>query len=131
MALPSYATVSGTLTWSGGESFDGFVLLAVVPPTGYTEVRLNGVQPAQRVPLRLKVPIKDGAFEATAKIPYTTAYDPPNCKYAAWLFDSTNRQIAAPGSSSDFFTVTSSTWSPTFSTPSLPTASTTVPTLDT
>lgn len=135
-ALPQSATLdqSVTVSWSNGDTFNGFMLVGLVVPstggTAWAELDLGGQAPGERIPLWTKVPIVDGKFDSTVGILYNAAIAPPNTKYAAWYYDqSTNppRQIAGP---SDLFTVTSTPLTPPSLTLTVPTAGVTPPTPD-
>jgi hypothetical protein len=135
-ALPQSATLdqSVTVSWSNGDTFNGFLLVGLVVPstggTAWAELDLGGQAPGERIPLWTKVPIVSGKFDSTVGILYNSAIAPPNTKYAVWYYDqSTNppRQIAGP---STLFTVTSTPLTPPSLTLTVPTAGVTPPTPD-
>ncbi len=117
-----------TIQWSGGRAFDGSVLLLMaLPSTGgatWTRVSLKDLKPKLRIPTRIKVPIVSGAYDANTRIWRTDSIQPPNVKYAAFFYDSTDRLIAYD---SALFTVTESPYTLTPPTLTDPTATVDVP----
>jgi len=68
-----------------------------LPSTGgaqWTKVCLKDCRPKLRVPVRVKVPIREGLYESETKIWRTDSLVPPNVKYSAFFYDDTDRLIA-------------------------------------
>jgi hypothetical protein len=123
------ATLTGSPAWSNGSPFNGYVLLITVMPgaTSFPHAYTTSGQKV-RLPDRIKVPVVNGVFNQQTKIPYNAALEPPNTKYAAFWYDLRDVQQALPGSSADFFSVTTATHAITIPTLTAPSAGTTVPT---
>ena len=100
MAEPRKAQLTGTVSWSNGEAFSGFVLIGIALPSSgdysYARVSLQNQYPPQRLPLWYRIPIVGGQYDSSARIYYTEDIEPPNTRYAAWFYDVHNRQIAGP-----------------------------------
>lgn len=108
---------AATVTWSDGTPFDGYVLLSVVPPSGYSQQGKSSFFPIQKLPGAIKVPIRNGVINNTTKIPWTNAYDPPGCAYLATWYDPFDNVISGPIGP---FTVTADPYTvsvPTLTTP--------------
>jgi len=130
MAAESAQLIStNTIKWSGGRNFDGWVLLLMAMPkvdgVAWTRISLKDKRPKLRVPTRVRVPIRDGVYDATTEIWQTTSLVPPQVKYAAFFYDDNNVLIATK---SALFVVETDPY--TLDPPSLPdpTAETNVPT---
>jgi len=115
MALPRQGKFSQTptLAWSTGETFEGYLLAVLVPPTvggvNYANISVKGFQPQQRVPNFARVPIKAGKYHTEAALFYNEDLSPPNTRYVAYWYDSTDRQINGPSAQ---FTVTTDPFTP-------------------
>lgn len=98
MAQKAQLTSAGNIVWSGGDLFNGYVLLIAAPPSSggssWTRVALKNSRPALCVPLRYRVPIREGQYVPDAQIWRTDALVPPNVRYCAFFYDSTDRLIA-------------------------------------
>jgi len=99
MAAESAQLIStNTIKWSGGRNFDGWVLLLMAMPkvdgVAWTRISLKDKRPKLRVPTRVRVPIRDGVYDATTEIWQTTSLVPPQVKYAAFFYDDNNVLIA-------------------------------------
>ena len=74
-------TVS-TIQWSGGEDFDGFLLLiAALPDLGsgsYPQAALAGQPEKVRIPTHYKIPIQAGVLDDDAKVLYNAKIAPPS-----------------------------------------------------
>ena len=125
MAYPLVATLAGTVKYNDGVTlFDGWVLLLMAYPTGYTYATVANQLYPQRVADRLLVRIQQGVYDQSVRVYYTTSLDPPNCKYVGYFYDSNNASLGNTG----LFSVTSSPI--TLSVPSMtvPVAPVSVPT---
>ena len=131
MAEPRKASLTGTVSWSSGELFTGFVLIGFALPSSvdytYTRVALQNVYPPQRLPLWYRIPITNGQYDSTARIYWNIDVEPPNTKYAAWFYDVHNQKIAGPTA---LFTISTDSYTITVPTLTVPTASSTAPTPD-
>jgi peptidoglycan hydrolase-like protein with peptidoglycan-binding domain len=98
MAQKAQLTSASNIVWSGGDLFNGYVLLiAALPSSGggsWSRVALRNTRPALCVPLRYRVPIREGQYVPDAQIWRTDALVPPNVRYSAFFYDSTDRLIA-------------------------------------
>jgi hypothetical protein len=124
------ATLSGTVNWSDGTPFNGWALLLLVPPDGYSQMFLADIWPRVRLPLRLAVPITNGAFNQNCKVWYNADLEPPNSKWVIYWLDYTGTTIASPASMSDAFTVSTETHNVTPPTLTAPTAEASLPPAD-
>lgn len=131
MAAPRIAKISGTFSWSNGDLFNGFLVLALVFPTSggaaWPEITVEPNQSRQRIPVWITIPIKDGVANQQCGVFYNADIDPPNTKYASYYYDTSLKSVASPSSSSDFFTVSADPTTPTTYTLTVPTAGTAVP----
>jgi hypothetical protein len=100
MVQHAQLTCSSNIAWSGGDLFNGYVLLiAALPSTGgvaWTRLALGDSRPLARVPMRYRVPIRAGQYAADSRVWRTDALVPPSVRYSAFFYDSTDRLIA-PG----------------------------------
>ena len=131
MPSPQVAKLAGTILWSDGSLFQGFAVIGLVLPQSgsvdWPELTIEPNSPRQRIPLWSTIPIKDGVFNQALGLWFNTDINPPNSKYAIWLYDASNKQVVAPGSSADFFTVTTDPHTIVVVAPTVPSASTVVP----
>lgn len=118
------ATLSGTVTWSNGSPFDGYVLIGTVLPSGYSYASLSGDYPEPHLPLFTVVPISAGAFNQLARIYFNADLEPPNCRYGAYWYDTQNTLLSGP---SAIFDVTSDPYPILIPTLTAPAAGSTVP----
>jgi len=100
MAAPGKATLTcgDKIHWSGGQPFNGYVLLIMALPSvggaQWTRVCLKDSHPKVRVPTRVKVPIREGVYDPLTRIWRTDSLVPPNVRYSAFFYDDTDRLIA-------------------------------------
>jgi len=93
-------TYGSTIEWSGGTPFSGYVLLLMAMPgaTAYGNIFLRDCQPKTEVPRRVKIPIREGVYDTSAKIWRTDSLVPSTVKYCTFFYDDADRLIAAgPG----------------------------------
>lgn len=111
MSLPRTAKFDQTvsLVWSSGQLFDGYILVALDPPTGYARVALANFQPEMRLPLAARVPIKGGRYSDVASLYFNADLVPPNSKYTARWYDATDTLVAGPSAQ---FTVSTDPFTP-------------------
>ena len=106
-AIKSQLTSASTVLWSGGEPFNGYVLLLMALPnysgTVWTRVSLRDCKPKLRIPTRVKIPIREGVYDVDTRLWQTTSIIPPGVKYSSFFYDDTDRLIAV---GPDLFTVT-------------------------
>lgn len=131
MSTPRTAKLSGTIQWSDGSNFNGFGVVGLVFPTSggaaWPELSIEPNSPRQRIPQWAVIPIVDGAFNNQVGLWFNADIDPPNTKYAIFYYDSSNKLVGQPSSSSDFFQVTADPVAPPTYTLTVPTAGTSVP----
>jgi hypothetical protein len=125
MATPRTATLSGTPVWSNGNLFDGYVLLGIALPSGYSYACPIGSWPNAQVPTFTKVPITAGVFNASVMAYYNADLEPPNCRYAAHWYDAQDTLVSGP---SAIFDITASPHAITLPTLTAPSASITAAT---
>lgn len=133
MATPRISKAApATFVWSDGTVFNGFYLMALVPPVigGSDAARfaLNTYAPECRIPQWAVIPIKAGSLSQDVGILYNEDINPPGTKYAAYLYDVSKRMVDGPTSP---FIVNTTTFNPSFSAPTAPSTSGTTPTPDT
>lgn len=93
MANPSVATLAGTVKYSDGTTlFDGWVLLLMAYPTGYTFATVANQLYPQKLADRLQVRIQQGVYDTSAKVYYNASMEPPNTKYVAYFYDNAGVQ---------------------------------------
>lgn len=89
-----------TLNWSNGVHFNGFALLALIPPTdgtvSYTEGDFGLIDPTEPLPQFAQIPISDGLFNSALGLYYNADISPPNTTYNLSYYDTTGRLIAGP-----------------------------------
>ena len=96
--LPRIALFDGTTVykWSDGNNFNGFVLIALVYPVGYTQIMYGNFSPSLAVPQFMRVPIINGQANTACGIFLNADLVPDTTQYVAWYYDTTNTQIAGP-----------------------------------
>ena len=105
-------TYGSTIEWVGGVPFNGYVLLLMAMPgaTAYNSIFLRDCQPKTEVPRRVKIAIREGVYDTSAKIWRTDSLVPSTVKYCTFFYDDADRLIVAgPGLqtvTSDPFTLT-------------------------
>ena len=87
-------TTAATVAWSNGEPFDGYVLLQINLPSGYSQAMLEDDAPRLRVPLATPVKIRNGVVDQDTRAWFTNALVPPTTNYSAWWYDSNWRLIS-------------------------------------
>jgi len=132
--MPQSAKLNGVITWSDGSLFNGFAVIGLILPTSsgvaWPELTIEPNDLKQRLPLWSTIPIKDGSFNQALGLWFNTAINPPNSKYALWLYDLSGKQVLAPASSGDFFTVMTNPHTISVSSLTVPTAGTVIPNPD-
>lgn len=91
--MPSLPRVSSLLSspasivWSNGVSFDGYVVLTLSLPTGYTGHALkNSLQPLI-IPQKTKVPVTAGVIDTATRLFYNADVNPPGTQYTGAVYD--------------------------------------------
>jgi hypothetical protein len=114
--------LSGTVQWSDGVNFDGYVKVEVVFPTGWTNL-FKKTSPTGTTPVKLPewcvIPIEDGSFLQEVGLYYNSDMTPHNTKYQATYYDKTLTQV---GATTATFSVTSDTTTPPIPTLTAPVA---------
>lgn len=130
MAAPRTAKLSGTVTWSNGANFDGFIAIGVAVPTvsgvAYPTISMDATFPPLNLPLWTFVPVKDGAIDQNTKLFFNADLEPPGCRYAAYWYDVNYKRIFPAGSAS-LFDITVDPFSITVPTLAVPTTAVTAP----
>lgn len=98
-----YATVATSVnpvTWSSGTNFDGYVLILLAMPTGYStqSAFIQGQNPVMPIAKRWRFWISDGNIDQGSTIPYSVSIEPPNTAYAVYWYDLNDNLIAGPTS---------------------------------
>jgi hypothetical protein len=95
---PVQVTTADTISWSDGTPFNGYVALIGTLPeassASWTRIALRDTYPALRLPTRIKLPIREGVLDESARVYKTTSIVPPQVRYSAFWYDSTDRLIA-------------------------------------
>ncbi len=127
MAYPTVATLAGLVTYSNATPIDGYALILVAYPQTYTPTQIsiaNQLIP-QRIGDRIKVRIQQGQWDGSARIIFNSSLEPPNTKYACYFYDNDDVLL---GNVSTLFTVNTSPYTINWSTATIPTAPTVLPT---
>lgn len=125
MAYPLIATLTGTVKYSDAVTlFDGWVLLLLAYPTGYTSASVANQLIPQRVADRAKCRIQQGVYDQSCRIIYNSALEPPNTKYVAYFYDNNDTQLGVTA----LFTVGASPFTITVPSMTAPVATVVVPT---
>ena len=92
-------TTADPIAWSNGDLFQGVVVLETVLPDGYTELNLKPKSLTRYMPRplpkRYVLPIISGKLIQDF-IMGAESLDPPNVRFKATWYDTTNRAIAEP-----------------------------------
>src|SRR5581483_8580407 len=103
----SSLTSASTIAWQSGTPFNGWVLLIAVLPNisgaVYNKIGLRDSAPKMMIPTRIRVAIREGVLDSSAKVSQTSSLVPTNVVYSAWFYDDTNTLIAT---GSALFTLT-------------------------
>ena len=127
----SAITSAATIAWQSGTPFNGWLLLIISPPlissVAFNSVSLRDSSPKLKVPLRVRIAIREGVLDSNAKVFQSSSLVPTNAVYSSWWYDD-NGVLIAVGSS--LFTITTDPF--TISVPTLadPTTAVTPPTPD-
>ena len=96
MAMITQLVSTDTISWSGGQEFDGFVILTLNLPTGYDYAVLRTISPRLRVPAKTKIPVSTGVYDTNSSHVWRTDYlVPPGAYYTAAWYDSTGKLVAS------------------------------------
>lgn len=119
----SVITSAANITWAGGTLFNGWLLLIISPPTlsgaAFTTISLRDSSPKIKVPLRVRIAIREGVLDSNAKVFQSSSLVPTNAVYSAWFYDDNNRLIAT---GSSLFTITADPYTLTIPSLTDPTA---------
>jgi len=125
MSIPNSASLAGTVLYNDGITpFDGWVLLMLAYPTGYSFATVANQLIPQRLGDRVKVRIQKGVYDQSARVYFNSSLEPPGTKYAAFFYDNNDSQLGNTG----LFTVSTSPYTITVPSLALPTAASVVPT---
>src|SRR5687767_13137280 len=111
MPAPNIATISQTtINWSNDTPFNGYIVMVLAFPSGYTHATLANQNPTQRIGDHIKVKITNGIPDGTVRVPYTTSLLPPGCKWTFWWYDATGTLIHTPtNTTTELLAVTTAT----------------------
>ena len=105
------ASLTGTVSWSSGEPFDGKVVILTALPTlagvSFASIYVDSSVPPFRLPDRVVVNIKNGAYDTATKLIYTSDLQPSGCRYVAYFYDQQGNLIAPIPAAASLFEVTS------------------------
>lgn len=95
MLVPS----TGTVLWSNGEPFDGYLVAGLALPTYsggtvYPYVTVEGAPAPLRIPQWSKIPVIEGVIDQGSQVLLNSSIQPPNSRYAFFWYDVTGRQVA-------------------------------------
>lgn len=129
---PSTSLLTGTVNWSDGSRFDGYLHLGLVLPQNgdgqWPTTTLAGQLPPQRLPIWTVVPISAGVFDANTKVFYNTSLDPPNSQYVAYWYDLNRRRLfPTTGTPPTPFTIAANPYAISLPTLTIPSTSATLP----
>lgn len=128
------ATLSGTVNWSDGSAFTGYVYVGLALPVNsdgvWTKAYLKDQSyPPVRIPRWTTVCIEEGVFDPQTKLYFNADLTPPGTKYLAYWYDQANRRIyPATGATAALFTIDATPFAITLPTLTLPTVASEVPT---
>lgn len=134
MAEPRSAVLTGTVYWSDSATlFNGYVAIALGLPTNaagtFPAVYLGSGLREATIPQWTRVRVTDGVFDQEAKLYFNADINPPSTRYFAyWYAYPKYRLFPAVGVEPAAFTITTTPYSITIPTLTLPTAPTTAPT---
>lgn len=131
--VPSKATITGTVSWSNGVLFDGWLLLGIVRPENadgqWPSTVLAGQLAPQRLPIWLEIPISAGVIDTATKVFFNSSIEPPNTQYVAFWYDRNKRRLfPATGVAPTPFTISTDPYAITVPTLTIPSTSATLPT---
>lgn len=110
--------ITNTISWSDGNTFDGYIVFLTVTPATAQQSGINGEiiselpvfaksTPTIKAPLVQIIPVRNGVVDSAYKVWRTDAYNPRGCKYKAYLFDASWTQLTGvTGFPTSLFTVT-------------------------
>ncbi len=124
MPYPLISTLSGTVTYSNTTLFDGWAVLLIAYPDGYTSASIANQLVPQTVAQYVRVRVQQGVYDQSARIIQNSCLEPPNTQYAAYYYDNNNVNLGHTG----LFTVSSSPYTITQPTLTSPAATAIIPT---
>lgn len=131
---PSVATITPSVNpilWSNGKPFNGWIAMGLAVPTAsgtpYPTVSVDSSSPQLRLPIWAPIPITNGIVNQNTFVYFTSTIEPPNCQYVAYWYDINFVLISGP---SVLFTITSSPYTITVPTLTVPVAAVAGPTPD-
>lgn len=93
--ISTLATSPAAVVWSNGALFDGFVLLTLTLPTGYTQHFLKNSSVALPIPRYTRVPVVAGGIDTSTGLYYNSDINPPGTQYSATFYDTAGNLIAS------------------------------------
>lgn len=132
MSTPQKATLTGSVTWSDGSPFDGWVCIITNPPltgtgVGWPSISLEGNHPRTRIPRETWVSITGGVYNQTTPVWFNGDLQPPGVRYAAYFYD-LGKVLIAPLSAAALFDIASNPYTLVPPTLTIPTVSVVSPT---
>lgn len=130
---PQVAHLTGSVTWSDGSTFDGWLLLGLVLPENadgqWPTTVIAGATMPQRLPIWTKIPIRAGAIDGQTTVLFNTSVEPPNSRYVAYWYDRNHRRIfPAVATPPTPFSITTTPYAISLPTLTVPSNSSTLPT---
>lgn len=91
MPYPLISTLTGYVTYSDMLTpLDGYVLLLIEFPTGYSSASIANQLIPQTIAKRVKVRIQQGAYDQSSRIIQNAYLEPPSTRYTAYFYDNNN-----------------------------------------
>jgi hypothetical protein len=84
--------------WADGTLFNGFILIQLIPPVGYTQVEFGNIYPTIALPLWQIIPIQVGQANPACGCFLNSDITPTGSVYNASYYDATKTLIAGPTS---------------------------------
>ena len=124
MPYPLISTLTGTVTYSNGTTLlDGYVLLLIAYPTGYSSASIANQLVPQPIGDHIKVRIQQGVYDQSARIIQNAYLEPPNTQYVAYFYDNNNIELGHTA----LFTIATSPYTITVPSLTIPSATAIVP----
>lgn len=125
MAYPLVSTLSGVVKYNDGTTlFDGWVLLLLAYPIGYTQATVGNQLWPQPIGDHIQVRIQNGVYDQTVRIYQNQSIQPPQTQYAAYYYDNEGVNLGHTG----LFVINSSPYTITYPSMSVPVATAITPT---
>ena len=97
MAYPAISTVNGTVTYSDTTPFDGWLLLSLTFPAGYTTATIGNQLVPQKIGNLVQVRIQNGVYDPATHVYQSASIQPPDTQYTPKWYTN-DMQLLATGS---------------------------------